>query len=220
MPTATALKARLLLGSAASRPTTGSDKIPQPGKGKSSHRQKEGSSSPSGSDDEMDEDSPDESGDEYRDLKTISGSDLPGDPDSSDDSESSSSDDNVPLTALKKGPKGRAGTAAAASRKVAVLDPSFDERALIYGSTQIPTPAAYYAKHQASINLDLWKTIHDFPVTYKNVDSDPDSWKGKLPKKAATDKKGVNLPPVPRKADIAARKKRKSLQPSSSSLQR
>ncbi|KAG8957445.1 hypothetical protein FRC05_009864, partial [Tulasnella sp. 425] len=207
MPTATALKARLLLGSATSRPTIKSDKTPQPGKGRSSHPQKEGSSSPSGSDNEMDEDSPDESGDEYRKLKVLLGSDLPGDPDSADDSGSSSDDDNVPLMALKKGPKGCAGTVAAASRPAAVLDPNFNEHALIYGSTQIPTPAAFQAKYQASVNLDLWKTIRDFPVTYKNVDSDPGNWKKKQAKKASADSKHVDLPSVPRDTAIAARKK-------------
>ncbi|KAG8957903.1 hypothetical protein FRC05_009507, partial [Tulasnella sp. 425] len=185
MPTAMALKACLLLSSAASRPTIKSDKTPQPGKGRSLHPQKEGSSSPSGSDNEMDEDSPDESGDEYRKLKVLSGSDLPGDPDSADDFGSSSDDNNVPLTALKKGPKGRVGTVAAALRPAAVLDPNFNEHTLIYGSTQIPTPAAFQAKYQASVNLDLWKTIRDFPVTYKNVDSDPSNWKKKQGKKAS-----------------------------------
>lgn len=224
MPTASALKARLLRGKAASGGTADSNKVPPVAKGKSSRPLKQASRRSKGSDDDMADGSSDGSSDEYRNPESGDGAEPgddsePGDDDEPDDGhESAPSDDDVPLVTLKKGARARrAGTAAAASRKPAALDPTFNENAAIYSKVKIPTPAAYYRKHEASLDKALWEKVRDFLISYTNEDSDAASWPEKLAKIGPSKGKTVDLPPVPRETALVARKKHKSLWPSPSS---
>lgn len=210
MPTATALKARLLRQPTANTP--GAKDAAPPAKGKSSHNDTPQPSDDS--DDDGDDDSDDDSNEDSAAEPSLSGGSE------EDYLESDSSDDDTPLAAPKGGSKARKGKSAAAAQGVPTPDEcEFDPDKEMYGEANLLTPRQYYEKYKGSINLEAWEKLRNFPTTYQNEDSDHKQWKKKRETLPDPTPAAVDLPPIPRQEAVAARQKRKSPLPLAQELQ-
>ncbi|KIO18602.1 hypothetical protein M407DRAFT_31740 [Tulasnella calospora MUT 4182] len=82
----------------------------------------------------------------------------------------------------------------------------FNPDAQIYGNVDIPTPQEHFDAWHSKLNLNTWKAIQEFSITYKDPDSDPSSWAKKLDKLPSKTSMTMDLPPVPRSNALKARR--------------